>query len=258
MSIMTEVRPLVSIITIVNKEPIYNGFKDSLREQLGVNYELIKIKNDNGQFVSARLAFNQVAKKATGKYLLFVHPDIRFLNEGSLSNIISYCESLKSFGVVGVAGCPGYGSKSVKSVVATNIVQGKQKQPAGQVRVDHPISVQTVDECLFIMKKDVWERIPFSDLKGWHFYAVEQCLRAGKIGLKNYVIPADIWHLSPGTSEDYHYALMGYTMMKLYGKDYPTIYTTIRKWSWTGVSNKVNFLLFLVKRLITTGLNIRK
>ena len=40
---------LFSIITIVNKEDIYKGFKKSLAMQKDVNYELIKINNDHNQ-----------------------------------------------------------------------------------------------------------------------------------------------------------------------------------------------------------------
>lgn len=38
-----------SIITIVNRENIYQEFKKSLSQQQQVDYELIKINNDNNQ-----------------------------------------------------------------------------------------------------------------------------------------------------------------------------------------------------------------
>lgn len=39
-----------SIITIVNKEKIYEDFKRSLESQKEVNYELVKIDNTHNQF----------------------------------------------------------------------------------------------------------------------------------------------------------------------------------------------------------------
>lgn len=71
--------PLYSLITIVNKEDVYQAFKAGLEKQTGVEYELIRINNENNEYNSARKAFNDAAKKAKGKYLVFLHPDIRFL-----------------------------------------------------------------------------------------------------------------------------------------------------------------------------------
>ena len=68
--------PLYSLITIVNKEDVYQ-------------------------------AFNDAAKKARGKYLVFLHPDIRFLNEHALKDVLDQIRSLpKDFGVAGIAGSP--------------------------------------------------------------------------------------------------------------------------------------------------------
>ena len=58
-----------SLITIVNKEPVYQEFKKNLDTQVNVDYELIKIDNYDNQFNSARAAYNDAAKKANGEYL---------------------------------------------------------------------------------------------------------------------------------------------------------------------------------------------
>ena len=71
-----------SLITISNHENIYQEFKEGLERQKGVDYELIKINNNQHQFSSARTAYNEAATKANGKYLVFLHPDIRFLHTG--------------------------------------------------------------------------------------------------------------------------------------------------------------------------------
>lgn len=47
---MSKDNPLFSIITIVNKEKIYEDFKRSLESQKEVNYELVKIDNTHNQF----------------------------------------------------------------------------------------------------------------------------------------------------------------------------------------------------------------
>lgn len=70
--------PLISLITIVNNEQKYNEFKANLATQVEVNFELLKINNQNNAFTSARLAYNSAAEKAHGQLLVFCHPDIRF------------------------------------------------------------------------------------------------------------------------------------------------------------------------------------
>ena len=48
---------------------------------------------------AARHAYNEAAKGKDFKYYVFSHPDIRFLDENALSDIIGYIDSLGSFGV---------------------------------------------------------------------------------------------------------------------------------------------------------------
>ena len=59
-----------SLITISNHENIYQEFKEGLERQKGVDYELIKINNNQHQFSSARTAYNEAATKANGKYFV--------------------------------------------------------------------------------------------------------------------------------------------------------------------------------------------
>ena len=60
---MSKDSPLFSIITIVNKEKVYEDFKRSLESQKEVNYELVKIDNNHNQFFSAREAYNDAINK---------------------------------------------------------------------------------------------------------------------------------------------------------------------------------------------------
>ncbi len=73
--------------------------------------------------------------------------------------------------------------------------RGKGK---GRKKIVKSTEVQTVDECFFIMNKNIIEKMKFTSLNGWHLYAVEQCLRMTKLGKRNYVVPANLWHLSDG------------------------------------------------------------
>lgn len=222
-----------SIITIVNKENVYQDFKQNLQSQEGVDYELIKVNNDHNQFSSAREAYNNAAQKATGEYLLFIHPDIRFLDDKALHDILKQIKELNNFGVAGIAGCP-VELRNGHAILYTNLKQGAKCQEIGD-NISKPTEVQTVDECFFVMKKDLLEEIPFSDIEGWHFYAVEQCLRASLLGKKNYVVPARAWHQSDGASENLQYVKIGKEIVKRYGNNFPYINMTVSRWETHGL-----------------------
>lgn len=196
---MTIQDKLFSIITIVNKEKIYEGFLKNLKEQEGVRYELIKINNDHNQFSSAREAYNDAMKKAHGDYFIFLHPDMRFLDKFALKDALEQIVKIDDLGVAGISGCP-FELHHHKSTILTTIVQGDPYYHFGK-SIDKVTKVQTVDECFFVMTREFCEKHPFTDVKGWHMYAVEQCLIALLNDRENYVIPARMWHYSPGNSE---------------------------------------------------------
>lgn len=229
---------MFSIITIVNKEKVYQGFKKSLESQDGVNYELIKINNDNNQFTSAREAYNSAMKKAHGEYLIFTHPDMRFLDSHSLRDALAQIIQIKDLGVAGISGCPS-DIHHFKSTLVTSIVHDNPPHRFGKL-ISRTTEVQTVDECFFVMKRSFCEAHPFSDIKGWHMYAVEQCLVALLNGKKNYVVPARMWHFSTGGSENWQYVQTGREIAKRYGKYFPTISTTITTWY---TRNKLGLLI---------------
>lgn len=220
---------LFSIITIVNKEDIYNGFKKSLAMQEGVNYELIKINNDHNQFTSAREAYNDAVKKAHGNYFIFLHPDMRFLDKFALRDVLSQVVEIKDLGIAGVSGCL-FETHHHKSTLVTSILQGDPAHHFGHL-IDKVTKVQTVDECFFVMSREFYNQHPFSDIKGWHMYAVEQCLVALLNNKMNYVIPARMWHYSTGFSENWQYIQTGKEIVKRYGKYFPSINTTITTWN---------------------------
>lgn len=254
---MSEKNTLFSIITIVNKEKIYQGFKKSLATQDNVNYELIKINNDKNQFDSARAAYNSAMKKAHGDYFIFLHPDMRFLDKNSLHDALDQITHLDNLGVAGVSGCPSE-VHHFKSTLVTSIVHDNPPHRFGKL-IDKITEVQTVDECFFVMKRSFCEEHPFSDIKGWHMYAVEQCLVALLNGRVNYVVPARMWHYSTGSSENWQYVQTGREIAKKFGKDFPTISTTITTWN---TRSKLGLLvvppLKLIKHQIWRKFNLAK
>lgn len=248
---------LFSIITIVNKEDIYKGFKKSLAMQKDVNYELIKINNDHNQFTSAREAYNEAAKKAHGDYFVFLHPDMRFLDKLALHDVLEQVVKIDDLGVAGISGCL-FEVHHHKSTLVTSILQGDPAHHFGHL-INKVTKVQTVDECFFVMSREVYEQHPFSDINGWHMYAVEQCLVALLDNKMNYVIPARMWHFSTGFSENWQYVQTGREIVKRYGKHFPSINTTITTWN---TKSKLSLVLVppikLLKHKIWRKLNLTK
>lgn len=248
--------PLFSIITIVNKTAIFNDFKKELNKQDTSDYELIVINNENNQYDSARDAYRSAIYRCKGKYLMFVHPDIRFLDSSSLSDIFKQVLQIKNFGVIGVAGCPE-NFNSIRGYTLTSMLQGMRPHHFG-VGIDRATKVQTVDECCFIMKKEFYETIPFSNIKGWHLYAVEQCLRSIIKQKENYVIPAKIWHMSPGFSEDREYVKCGIILVKKYGDFFSNINTTVTSWKTHGYFVYIIPWIKHYKRIIFMKLHLKR
>ena len=76
-----------TLITIVDNKDVYNEFQRNLEMQTNIKYELIPIMNLNNELDSPREAFNESGKNARGKYIMFIHPDIRFLSRKALHDI---------------------------------------------------------------------------------------------------------------------------------------------------------------------------
>lgn len=235
-----------SIITIVNKENLYQEFKKNLSEQEGVHYELIKVKNDHNQFSSARVAYNHAIKKAHGNYFIFLHPDMRFLDKYALRDALAQITRIDNLGVAGVSGCP-FELHHHKSTILTTIVQGQPTYYHFGKTIDHVTKVQTVDECFFVMTKKFCQAHPFSDINGWHMYAVEQCLVALLNGKENYVVPARMWHYSPGNSENWQYVQTGREIVRRYGQHFSSINTTMTTWN---TKSKLDLILVPPLKLI--------
>ena len=184
-----------TIVTVWNKPEMFAEFQQTLAQQQKVDYVLLAVDNSQNRYSGAREAFLAQLDRINTKYVIFMHQDIRFQDELALHDFLREATALENFGVVGVAGCP----EGETWELCTDIVHGRQALPAGKA-LRGPMPVQTVDECLFLLRTDVLREHPFSSRTGWHMYAVEQCLDLQRAGYCNYVASARIWHLSNESS----------------------------------------------------------
>lgn len=248
--------PLVSIITIVNDKSRYEGFTESLETQNFKAFELIPVMNMAGELQGAREGLRLGASKASGKFLLFSHPDIRFQDADALGDFVNAASEISEFGVVGAAGAAAneHGGRDIVS----SICQGDGKTPISDLPCGRTPSgaesVQTVDECFFMMDAEYYREHPFPERKGWHLYAVEACLSAIKNGMKNYVVPARLWHMSDGKSLDPEYVKQVKGMCKDEKRNFDVLHTTVKSWKTRGIGPAMYRNYYQMKQSIKKAL----
>ena len=241
----------LSLICIANDQKMYDEFLEDLAAQRFKDFELITAMNMNGEYKGAREAFNENAAAARGQYLMFIHPDIRFLDENALGDLAAMLDSEMPFGVLGVAGAApdGKGGRDI----LTTIVQGPDKANVG-MSISGAVPVQTLDECLFVVEREYFRKHPFSNEEGWHLYSVEYCLETIKDGLVNKAVPSSVWHLSAGGSLNETYMDQLEKLIDREKDNFELICTSVKPWKTRGRSaaayRKYYYYKQLVKRKI--------
>ena len=246
---------IITIITIVNNEDMYSDFLKNIEKQTFDKFDMIKISNNNNEFNSATKAFNSVIDKIKTEYVCFLHPDIRFIDNNGLKMLMDYVLKIKDFGVVGIAGA----AKGVKKerIIYSTIVHGNEKRKVG-VAIESAVEVQTVDECLFVIKLDKLKKMNFIERNLWHFYSVEYCLQSLLNNEKNYVVPCNLWHISDGKSLDKSYVKGLKLLAKEYRDRIPIFYTTVRKWDVSSIFGRIYIEYYYIKQIIKRILKKRR
>lgn len=196
---------MMSIICVYNNKEILNKYLSSSLNTQSIEYELILVDNRNNEFSSAASALNHGAKKATGDYFVFAHQDIFFSDPDWIKNTTLQIDKLKNVGIIGVAG------KTTDSIVRSNIKQGVPAVDVSPFKLEKEEKASTIDECLFIIPKNVFENYKFNEkvCPDWHLYAVEYVYNIKKAGFEAYIVPTVVEHRSKGASmsESYYTTL---------------------------------------------------
>lgn len=244
---------MISVVCVYNDENTLKEYLlDSLNNQ-SVKYELILIDNSKDKYRSAPEALNYGGSRADGDYLMFVHQDVDLKLENWLEKAENVINNLDNLGIAGVAGVGFDGA------LKSNIENGVPPNKPGQ-EINNPVTVQTLDECLVIIPKPIFNKFKFDEeLVGWHLYSVDYCLNIKKYGYEVVVMPFYLYHRSYMT----HYAKEYYDMLKIilkkYREDYTKINTSCGIWKtkypviwYKFLNTKLGFLLrSLVDRIKT-------
>jgi SAM-dependent methyltransferase len=187
---------MISVVCVYNNEQaLARILLPSLKSQT-TPFELIKLDNTGGRFKSAAEALNYGAKHANGEYVMFVHQDVELDCDSWLENVENILKLTPDLGIAGVAGMSENGK--------TDKERGRGYiSNCGQIweyanPVEKPEKVQTLDECLLIVPKSVFNKLQFDSktFDDWHCYGADYCLSVKQNGLEAYVIPAFIYHRS--------------------------------------------------------------
>lgn len=218
---------MISIICPSNNKDKFENFKRSLEKQTYTDFELICVDTDKLNCKNAVEALNSGVKLANSDIFIFSHNDIEFQNQQDLEDIVDYINRIKDFGIIGVAG-----AKFERIAVIGNIYNGIPKREVSQDKIDKETDVQTLDECLFIIKRETLEKYPFNENnKTWHLYAVDYSLQMNNLHKKVAVIPSNIYHQSAGSSINNDYYVELKKICKKYKKEYKSINTTMGYWN---------------------------
>jgi len=242
-----------SIICVYNNKKILEKYLLSSLKKQTEKYQLVLLDNTKNRFKSAAEALNYGAKKAKGKYLMFVHQDVELQGKDWLKKAENSLSAISDLGIAGVAGMSECGEDNLKR--GRNIIwhgNPPAKWSWGN-KIDKPERVQTLDECLLTIPKSVFKLYQFDEktCHDWHLYGADYCLSIRQKNLYAYVIPIEILHFSVGKNFSKHYYKTLKKILKKHKKNVNRIYTTMGDWN-------TNTPLYLKKTIHNLKLFLKK
>jgi len=235
-----KVRAMISVVCVYNNKSVLDMCLLPGLEKQSAGHELILLDNTERRYRSAADALNDGGKRAKGKYVMFIHQDVAIGSPVWLDEVERTLDSLPNLGAAGVAGVRD------RRGVISNITHCDPPKPGGDVRIDVPEKVQTLDECVIVIPSQVFGELKFDGrtCDNWHLYGVDLCLTLGERGLDVYVIPGAAHHMtfstgstksifkifSPGAwPADYYRSLK--KILRKHRKHYRRVYTTCGIWN---------------------------
>ena len=188
----------ISVIVIKSREDQYREAEHWLQMQsCYTDMEIICLENENNvHFSSAAAALNHGAAQATGEILVFMHQDVYLWDTTILEQYRNFLSARKTT-ILGVAGADTSGT------VYTDIYETTDKIRRNPPTNGQQIPVVSVDECLFAMHRELWQKLRFDPVccDDWHCYAMDICFANTLAGGINLVMSFPICHDSLGNPE---------------------------------------------------------
>lgn len=188
--------------------------------------EFIMIDNTKKAFSSAASALNYGIQKAKNNIIVFLHQDIEFLSENVLNDIFTYLTQNPN-ALVGAAGVKkNFGMLNQKKVYSNIFHEATKERVTSTPKLEKPMPVFALDECLFATTKQVLKQISFDTVvcNGWHLYGVDLCMQAHLKNIDVMVLPMSLWHKSAGNIDNSYFDCMK-ILSKKYEKNFKVINT---------------------------------
>jgi GT2 family glycosyltransferase len=217
---------MISIICVYNNEKTLNTYLITSLKRQTSPFELITIDNTDGKYRTAPGVLNEFARRVDHDYLMFVHQDVALRSDTWLTDVEVRIKKLEHFGAAGSAG-RGYDGS-----LPASVWHGNPPHPASPMQPSDPLPVQTLDGCLMIVPRAIFQEIPFDEetCTGWHLYVADYCLDLACCGYKVYVLPEEIYHESTGPADASVYMGTVQNLIRKHRKHTRVIRTTIGEW----------------------------
>jgi glycosyltransferase involved in cell wall biosynthesis len=139
-------------------------------------------------FASAASAYNDAIDKSENEIIVFCHQDMVFPSDwlSNLQRSLQYLD--RSDPNWGVLGCFGKNADGADRGHLYMVGLGTIGAP-----FEHPEPVRTLDEIVLIINKSSGLRFDTA-LPHYHFYGLDLCMQAARLGKKCYAIPAFCIH----------------------------------------------------------------
>lgn len=196
MSIGNAGRTPVSIVCVFNDiEVLTSCLERSIRlgRTRAPNTQFIPVDNRTGRFATAGAALNYGASLAHNEVVAFVHQDVFLHSLADLEAAARRLVDSPDIGVLGAVGVDRHGR--VIGRIRDRVLALGERAP-------HPRDVESMDEVLFMVRRDLVLGEPLADQLqlGWHAYAVEYSARMRSIGRRVAVIDVPLTHNSLTTN----------------------------------------------------------
>lgn len=218
----------LSLICVWTDEGLLDALRESLAGQT-VPIELIALDNRDAKFPNAVSAFRRGIEEAKYANFVFLHQDIEFLDDATLSRLLRLMQD-NPLALYGVAGTSG---DKREDIILSSIIEGPLKKSYETLRTEVQ-EASCLDECCFALNECVLDVIGFDERAcyGWHFYAVDLSLQAHLHGIPCFVVRSEVWHKSSGTLDSIYWRNQAVIERK-YRSSYKSIRPTC-EWFPTG------------------------
>jgi GT2 family glycosyltransferase len=188
---------MISIVCAYNKKKVFEDILMKGLDRQIDKFELIAIDNTGDNRGHVADAMNRGGCQATEKYIMFIHQDVELISPTWLRDVERILDSIPNLGVAGVAGARREGGRDFNAHLVGRIKSGNQEWG---IELKEPVRVQTIDELLVIIPREVFEENLF-DSKTFdfiHLFGADYCLNVAQRGLDIYAIPGYVFHASTG------------------------------------------------------------